>query len=78
MSYTDFFIEQHNEHHKGAILNKEQTYRMLNIIDLEAKISIATIKKDNQQRYKYVKKLNELTQRKQPIILLNQMITLSK
>ena len=77
MNYTEFFIEQFNEHHNGAKLNKVQIHRMLTIIDLENKIEIATITKDYQKKQMYIKRLNSLTKRKTHHSLFNEMKNLS-
>lgn len=77
MSYTEYFIEQFNEHHKGANLNKTQIHRMLMILDLESKIETQELTKDYQKKQMFVKRLNKLTNRKKPELLLKEMINLS-
>lgn len=78
MKYTDFLIEQFNEHHNAPKLNQEQTYRMLQIIDFESKLATAERNKDSQSSYKFRKKIKELTKNQRPHFLLEEMAKLSK
>ena len=73
MQYTDFFIEQFNEHHKAPKLDQAQIHRMLQIIDYENQIARFTLNKDSYSANKYRKKLKQLTRNVRPHFLLEEM-----
>lgn len=77
MSYTTFFIEQFNEHHKAPKLNQVQLHRIFNIIDVEGQIN-ATSPTNYELRKRFVGKLKALTGNKKPFVLLQEMIKLSE
>ena len=81
MNYTSYFLEQVNTHHNPAKLSNKQLTRVMNIIKTQAEYSTLIRCKDvdvnGMERYILNKKLNELTGRKDPIVLWQEMIKLS-
>ncbi|MGJ8665080.1 MAG: hypothetical protein ACSHW7_01835 [Patiriisocius sp.] len=73
VKYTEYFVEQHNQHHSGSNLSKEQTQRMLNIVKAEC----LWINECGMEKYLLRKEINRLTGRRKPEILWEEMIKLS-
>lgn len=74
MKYTEYFIEQCNSHHSGAKLSKQQMHRLLEIVKYEC---LWCSTNSQQNRYSYRKKVNDLTKRRPPVDLWQEMIKLS-
>lgn len=65
MRYSDYFIEQLNDNHPEVKLSKKTVHTMLLVQDFEYRIASAA-PNDFETRYKFQKKLNELTMRLTP------------
>lgn len=82
MNYTEYFIEQVNQHHPEAKLCNKQLHRIFNIIKMEARHSILQMSRDNihhsRECYMLTKQINELSGRRTPEQLWSEMIKLSE
>lgn len=81
MKYTDHF-SFYIKHYGVPPLNQKQWGRLLNIVFMESLITASSecgeraIK--HSQTYRHTKSLNDLTGRKKPHYLLDEMLKLSK
>ncbi|OAB79757.1 hypothetical protein [Cochleicola gelatinilyticus] len=81
MKYTDYF-SFYLKNYGVPDLSAEQWQRLLNIVFMESLIVSSSetqqISKNHNKTYRQTKSLNSLTGRKEPILLMKEMLKLSK